>query len=197
MVVKYAYDKDDSLSQYEDVSYSLGYSGPRYCADMLSAVYPTGRDKLVVLDVAAGTGFVGVELKQRGFTNIHAQDGSIGMLEAARQKGVYSHFLHCLITGETTLPLLNDFYDAIVICGAVVENHLPASAQKDFIRVIKPGGYLINGYRATLTSSDYGKQWEETAQSLVSDGKWTLYGRLTFQKYNLFTDGVVDVYKKI
>ncbi|XP_059144950.1 methyltransferase-like protein 27, partial [Physella acuta] len=182
-------------AEYANAAHTLNYTGPQYVADMLAGLYPNHRDKVTILDMAAGTGFVGEELHKRGFVNIHAHEGSVEMLETSREKGVYSHFLLCLLTEENGLPLLSDTYDAISMSGGAAENHLPPCAQEELARVIKPGGYFVNSYRATLLASDYGKQWEEVAKKLEDNGKWKMYGRMTFRNYNVLTGGIVDIYK--
>ncbi|KAH9499066.1 Methyltransferase-like protein 27 [Bulinus truncatus] len=92
-----------------DGSKSVGYCGPRYCADMLAALVKD-KENAVLLDMAAGTGFVGEELKDRGFRHIHAHDGAVAMLEICKQKGLYSKYIHCFIQEGKTLPIYNGEY---------------------------------------------------------------------------------------
>ncbi|XP_059177072.1 methyltransferase-like protein 27, partial [Physella acuta] len=174
-----AYDVTDNAGLYDEASKCLCYKGPRYCADMVAGLFSVNKDHVTILDVAAGTGLVGEELKKRGFQNVHALEASIGMLEIARSKGHYSHYLLAMVTEGKQLPLLNASYDAITLCGATLENHLPPAALEEFVRLIKPGGYFINVVRASsLVSADYGKQYENKALELEENGKWALYGRM-------------------
>lgn len=188
-----AYDKETSVKLYAECAVALAYRGPQYCADMLSALLPN--KEAVILDVAAGTGLVGGELKKRGFCNIHAHDGSLNMLDTCKQKGIYSNFIHCLLGDGSQLPVSRGTYDALVMSGGTCENHLPPSAQREFIRVIKPGGYFINAYRSTMPDIEYGKMWQAESDTLEDEKKWLFYGRLCFRKYNLFADGLVDIYQ--
>jgi hypothetical protein len=59
------------------------------------------RKKLKILDLGAGTGVGGLKLKEAGFSNIDASDGSTGMLEVAKKLGVYNNFFpEVLIKGQ-------------------------------------------------------------------------------------------------
>jgi len=62
------------------------------------------REQLTILDVAAGTGLVGEELKKAGFKvdNVTALDFSPEMLEVSRKKGVYGKLVESAF--NTTIP---------------------------------------------------------------------------------------------
>jgi len=47
------------------------------------------RSRQVVVDVAAGTGLIGIELSKNGFNTIDAIDASDAMLSLLKQKGIY------------------------------------------------------------------------------------------------------------
>ncbi|XP_059153690.1 methyltransferase-like protein 27 isoform X2 [Physella acuta] len=190
-----AYDKDDAVKLYAQSAVALAYRGPQYCADMAAALVGERREEAVVLDVAAGTGLVGEELHKRGFKHIHAHDGALNMIETCKQKGIYSNFIHCLIGEGKQIPTADDTYDVLAMSGGTCENHLPPSAQQEFVRVIKPGGFFVNAYRSTMPTIEYGRLWEAEAGKLEAAGKWRFYGRLMFRKYNLYSDGFVDIYQ--
>ncbi|XP_059153699.1 methyltransferase-like protein 27 [Physella acuta] len=190
-----AYDKDDAVKHYAVSTVALAYRGPQYCADMAAAMVQDRREGALVLDVAAGTGLVGEELHKHGFKNIHALDGASQMLETCKQKGVYSDFIQCILLEGKQMPIANATYDVVAMSGATIENHLPPSSMQEFVRVIKPGGYFINCYRATIQDIEYGKEWLAEAARLEKTGKWKLYGRLNFRKYHVFSDGFVDIYQ--
>ena len=40
---------------------------------------------------------INLQLKERGFTNLDALDGSKGMLERAKEKGIYKNYIHALL----------------------------------------------------------------------------------------------------
>ena len=43
---------------------------------------------------------VNLQLKERGFTNVDALDGSKGMLERAKEKGIYKNYIHALLGAQ-------------------------------------------------------------------------------------------------
>ncbi|GFR76808.1 demethylmenaquinone methyltransferase [Elysia marginata] len=189
------YNKGHMPGKYHESTLAVRYIGPRYCAEMLSGVYAGNPAEARVLDLAAGTGLVGQELRKRGFCNIDAHDGAAAMVEFCKATGFYNQFFVSFVGDGNMLPIEDDTYDAVTCCGATVENHLPPSAQQELVRVIKPGGFLVNAHRANLPEIPYGKQWRAEAQKLEDEGKWTLYGRLTFRNFNKYTDGSLDIYR--
>ena len=49
-----------------------------------------------IIDIAAGTGQVGVKLRQAGFTGrIDGIDGSPAMLDKAKERGLYTELICC------------------------------------------------------------------------------------------------------
>ncbi|GFO14254.1 Williams-Beuren syndrome chromosomal region 27 protein-like [Plakobranchus ocellatus] len=188
------YNKINGPGSYENSIVSLNYVGPRYCAQMLSGVM-NDIPNASVLDIAAGTGWVGQELRKRGFRKIDAHDGAAAMVDVCKKTGIYQNFFVSFVGDGHRLPVENETYDALTCCGATLENHLPPSSQAEFIRVIKPGGFFVNCYRKNLPDLDYGKKWRAEAQRLEDEGKWILYGRLTFRNFHKLTDGNVDIYQ--
>ena len=51
------------------------------------------KDEMKIVDAAAGTGLIGVELNKLGYTNLCALDISPEMLDEAKKKNVYTKFL--------------------------------------------------------------------------------------------------------
>src|SRR6056297_1259868 len=64
-----------------------GYATPHRCAEALAA--HATRPEAPLMDLACGTGLSGVALAEQGFTCIDGFDISEGMLEKARETGVY------------------------------------------------------------------------------------------------------------
>ena len=50
------------------------------------------RQDIKIIDVAAATGLIGLELHKMDFTNLHALDSSQKMLSEARKQGIYTQF---------------------------------------------------------------------------------------------------------
>ncbi|XP_059911867.1 methyltransferase-like protein 27 isoform X3 [Gadus macrocephalus] len=89
------YDKDVSL---------LDYRAPLLAADLVSAHFPGERGAAWVLDVACGTGLVAAEMKKHGFGRLVGLDGSKGMLQLAKNTGLYEDVRQCML-GEDQLPV--------------------------------------------------------------------------------------------
>lgn len=132
-----------------------GYVAPSVTADAVVAAAGTGGE---MLDAGCGTGLVGVELQRRGAGTIDGVDVSPGMLEQARVTGAYRDLREADLTAALELP--DDRYDVVVCVGTLTHAHVGPSAIAEFVRVIRPGGYLVatvledvweaEGYRAEV-----------------------------------------------
>ncbi|XP_041379146.1 uncharacterized protein LOC121391660 [Gigantopelta aegis] len=70
----------------------------------MADLFPDGRDKVRVLDAAAGTGLVGMELFKVGFKTLDAVDAAKGMLAVAESKHIYQRLI-CQYLGENKLGI--------------------------------------------------------------------------------------------
>merc|ERR1711915_201889 len=122
----------------------------RYLYEMLLA---EGKNpsEVTVLDVAAGTGHVGVELAKLGFRHITATDYCQEMLDVAKQKGVYKEMICCKF--GTTIPsmLKARKFDCVVMHGGFAAGHLPLSSLHTMSRLCKKGGFMINSMSLQYT----------------------------------------------
>ncbi len=68
--------------QYDSALSGLAYAGPKKAASKLAALAMPEEERktLRVLDLAAGTGLVGEELRKRGFQNLEALGKKCGLL---------------------------------------------------------------------------------------------------------------------
>ena len=157
-------------SDYDADLEALGFKSPMAAAEFLEKFVS---DKgAVVLDAGAGTGMVGVELARRGFTRITALDMSPGMLETAREKGVYEDF----VIGELgkALPFETGSFAGTTCVGVFTYGHATPEALDELIRVTKPGGSVVFSIR-TDYYVDGGFDVKQTA--LEEAGKWRLLER--------------------
>ncbi len=157
-------------SDYDADLEALGFKSPMAAAEFLEKYVP---DKgAVVLDAGAGTGMVGVELARHGFTRITALDMSPGMLETAREKGVYEDF----VIGELgkDLPFETGSFAGTTCVGVFTYGHATLEAMDELIRVTKLGGSIVFSIR-TDYYADGGFDVKQTA--LEEAGKWRLLER--------------------
>lgn len=182
---------------YEVYLTAFDYNGPRTTAATLADLYPPEtREAVKILDVAAGTGLVGEELLALGFRQMDALDPSEGMLSKAREKGIYSRLFNEAI-GDTRLPIDDGAYDALVVCGGMGENQIPCSAIQEMIRVVKPGGYIVNVTRVEHLDkcSDYVGRLQPLMRRLEDEGKWKSVSSSTFPNFLRGKEGLVLVHQ--
>ncbi|CAH1778199.1 unnamed protein product, partial [Owenia fusiformis] len=148
-----------------------------------------------VLDLAAGTGIVGGELKRLGFTHIDALDASQAMLDKAVEKNVYKRLI-CDYMGPNVLDIKDDTYGGAVATGCFVTGHARQDCFLEIIRVLKPGGVLIIQLNKAGLAKPYLAGFEDTLKAHEDDKLWTLLKK-EFIPYVLGNnDGLRYVYKK-
>ncbi|XP_046341470.2 methyltransferase-like protein 27 [Haliotis rufescens] len=187
----------ETSEQYDMTVVVHNYNGPRETAAIAAECFTTNRDNVYILDVAAGTGLCAVELRKHGFLKMDAMDASPGMLDRAKEKGLYDRYTVGIL-GENTLDTLTDTYDAIVMCGFSIEimQRLPIIAFEELIRIVKKGGYIINTGWATMFSDDDAKSEDlrRKFKILEEQGKWKLVQLKRFHNYFKGYDGTVSVH---
>lgn len=157
---KWATDYDSDLDEV------FGWIAPEKAAEVLSRLVPR---KARVLDAGAGTGLVGQVLAAQGYADLVAADLSKGMLQEAREKGVYRE-LHQFIMGRQ-LEFKTDSFDAIISVGVLTQGHAPPSSFDELIRITKPGGHVIFTLRSDLYQTG---GFKEKQDALVQEGRWVL-----------------------
>ena len=88
-------------------SYGKSFDGPKWAAEYLMR---TGIPKTArVVDIAAGTGLVVEILREKyGFTGIaDGVDGSQGMLDKAKERGIYNQLICSKLGDGSVMPLEN------------------------------------------------------------------------------------------
>ena len=82
---------DDWAASYDAEISENGYATPTRCAEALARHLP---DKSApILDFACGTGLSGLAMTLQGFDRIDGVDVSPGMLDGARERGLYRHLI--------------------------------------------------------------------------------------------------------
>lgn len=94
-----------------------------------------------VLDVGAGTGLLGVALRDRSDVVVDALDISPEMLAVAARKNVYRHLVAADITNP--LPLSSDQYNGVVSSGTFTHGHLGPKPLVELLRVAVPGALFV------------------------------------------------------
>ncbi|XP_046547368.1 methyltransferase-like protein 27 [Haliotis rubra] len=163
---------DEVSSKYNEALGSVDYMGPRTLATILAELHPSGRENVRVLDVAAGTGLVAIELRKKGFVNNDGLEPSEQMLAEAKRNNLYGRYI-CDLVGENTFDIVNDTYSAVTMSALSLEifKKLPVKALEELARVVKPGGHILMGHYDFAFDSEVLKA---NFSSLEGRGLWKL-----------------------
>lgn len=118
----------------------LKYNAPEIMADVVEDLHLPKHTR--ILDVAAGSGLVGIELKKKGYTNIDALDGSQELLNIAKEKKIYNKYFVTLLGENRKSSIKSATYDVVVVCGGFAPGHLYTDSFPELIRIVKPDGYI-------------------------------------------------------
>ncbi|XP_046360494.2 methyltransferase-like protein 27 isoform X1 [Haliotis rufescens] len=192
------YDRYSKTAKvYVEATRILNAQGPKELAITTVERFPSNRENVRILDIAAGTGMCAEQLRKQGFKKIDALDGSEGMLEIAREKGLYDRYTLGEL-GDNTLDAATDTYDAITICALneSVMKRLPIKAYEEIIRVVKKGGYIIwvSHYRVFTDADPEREDMIRHVTSLEAKGKWKRV-ELRFVSSSIFSEEVTVVFQ--
>ncbi|MBN3289802.1 MET27 protein, partial [Polypterus senegalus] len=142
-------------------------------------------------------------LNKMGFRNFHGIDGSEGMLEMAKTKGLYQNLKYCML-GTETLSSPISFYDAVLIVGALSVGQVPVKVIWELWQVTKPGGYICMTTRANNSNIQYKDQLESLQRSMEEKGMWEKIAVREVEKWEravsendcVYISGVVYLYRK-
>jgi len=142
-----------------------------------------------ILDVACGTGVVGQELKDAGYTQVDGLDPSQGYLNGAMAKGIFRKVYKAFIDPDTPTSIPDGSYDAILCCAGFFQGLISPRAFTELIRITRPGGVIAwniaTGYEAY--GRDY-ERYEEIVMGLVRDKAWEFLKPVKKHERMCFTD---------
>jgi ubiquinone/menaquinone biosynthesis C-methylase UbiE len=186
---------EDLHEDYDKLYNAVGYRGPYLGAFWLAKMDPPKDDK--ILDVAAGTGLAAIELRKHGYTNIDALDASAEMLEIAKHRNLYTNIICSKIGDGQQTPILKNTYDHAIMVGGFAGSHIKMDALEEMIRVVKPGGYIVNAMREEHRKKiDTYVGMHKYCQELREQGKWELVMEVVLPKWYEASDldGLVQIY---
>ncbi|XP_038055597.1 uncharacterized protein LOC119727671 isoform X2 [Patiria miniata] len=175
---------DTWVERYHEMHVTYGWLAPRNLAALASEFITDKSSR--ILDAASGTGMVGQELKNLGFTCIDALDPSQKSLDQCKEQKSHTEYI-CDTLDEHQTKIQDNQYDAVVIGGAFgVPGHVSDSCFPELIRVTKPGGYIM------FTLSDKVKdEWDTKLEAAIAalnkQGRWEVADSRRIQ-YNLNED---------
>lgn len=129
---------------FQTVLHTTPYTNWRHIAHALDVAalkaFPSKRkDEVKIIDVAAGTGFAGLELIKLGYTNIDALDVSQEMLNQAKKKNVYRRLICSYLSDQRTLEIETGQYDALTCVNAIGNKHIIQNAMTEMCRIVSKG----------------------------------------------------------
>nr|XP_053644563.1 uncharacterized protein LOC128697061 isoform X1 [Cherax quadricarinatus] len=188
---------NDASKIYDQYTVDCKYQGPTIMAEEVARLVAEElRHEVRVLDVGAGTGLLGRELHKLGFSNIDALEPSEGMMNILKNTGHYRvKYQELMVVGQHTVP--QDTYDLLVMCGSMAPGHIPAQCVEDFIRVTKPGGWVVLLIRLEylLTAEDYKDKLEAHMNRLQKENMWCKEVRKVVPNYCTDHEGVLFIYR--
>lgn len=163
---------DDWARTYDDdlTHESHGYVGPVNAAKVIAE--NSVKEGQVVLDAGCGTGLSGVAVRDivGSTTVIDGIDISNGMLEVAREKGVYRNLKTADLSKK--IEIEDAKYDVVVCVGTLTGGHVgPVPALKEFVRVVKSGGLVVTTVKESVWTSD---GYEAEVKRLADQGVVTV-----------------------
>ena len=165
---------DEHAEHYDEMLRELAGDGTSGCSHYTTQFFGRNvpvRENLRILDAGVGTGIGAVELAQLGYTplSIVGIDLSRKMLEQAGRRGIYEA-LHRACFPETSHILRDDEFDAVLCAGGFSHAAMPESALPDFVRVTRPGGWIVFSVRKSVYEQS-GSAIRAMIDRLVGDGR--------------------------
>ena len=150
---------------------------------------PEVRERIEILDLAAGTGLVGERLHPEGFKCMDATDYSEAMLTELTKKNIYRKSWQAVLgvpPFESIENVQDNSYDVIVMLGGFTKGHIDIRALYQAHAALKPGGLFINGMTERYTKDvpayhgldalffDMEKQgkWKVILRQIQENEKW-------------------------
>jgi predicted TPR repeat methyltransferase len=139
--------------------------------DLLDGSKKSGNE-MEILDAGCGTGLVGTALAKQTEAkpsqlklHIDGIDLSTGMLEMAKKTGAY----RSLSTADMSKALdIKKNYDACICIGVLTQGHVGPAVLREFVSVLKSGGYVVATVREDIWAS---AGYQAAIEELEREGK--------------------------
>ena len=135
-VMKY-YDEWGTNNKYDQDMIDWDYTGPKETVEIFKN--HAKNKEIKIYDAGCGTGLVGVELKNSGYTNFDGVDLSQKLLDLV-PKGLYKNLSKADL--NKSLNIKDNEYDAVLCVGTFTFGHVKPPALDEFIRISKNKGLL-------------------------------------------------------
>ena len=142
-----------------------------------------------ILDVGCGTGKVGEFIYNAGYTNLEGFDGSEGMLEVSRKKGLYKKLTQGFVTVPEEMPKeFEGAFDTIVSHGLFIwPSHADPPGYECLVYCCKKGGFMLFG-TDEYDQTPEEKEYKIKRDAMVKEGKWKKIKEIKVPKFQTMTD---------
>ena len=168
---------------YEHLAYNyLNYESPSVLSSIIKEQlkqHEIAASSLNILEIGAGSGLMGRELKELGVASITAIDIIEHAATAARRDypGIYkTYYVEDMtdLSKDTSEALKNENFNCLVCCSAL--SHIPATAFKDIFNLVQAGSVVV----FNILKED----WEDKSGSGFTDRHPWLKKPETFQLHH-------------
>ncbi|KAK6177035.1 hypothetical protein SNE40_015223 [Patella caerulea] len=182
--------------KYEDDMDSIGNQGYHIVSRTVGDYYKTNRENIKVIDVAAGTGLVSLELKKLGFKEMDAVDASEEMMKVAIKRNIFNKYYVEYVDGHR-LPIETDTYDCAVVSGGFSQSFLPCNALFEIVRIVKPGGIIcIEMIESNLNRvPEFVDRLEPLWKKFAVEGVWEVLKKDIIPELVTGENGLLMIYK--
>ena len=164
---------------YSDVvQYEMTHDNERNWMDVITRELP-GDKFMHILDIGTGPGFFAIGLAKRGY-HVTAVDYTQAMLDTAMENaGKYGDRISFRLMDAHCLEFEDESFDAIVTRNLTWNLARPQDAYKDWFRVLKNGGVLLNfdaAWYSYLFDKNKACEFERDRQAVTESGVFDYNG---------------------
>lgn len=156
---------DDWATSYEADLCAMGYRIPAMIASVFTRFVPA--DAEAILDVGCGGGIQAEPLVELGYGPITGIDLSEGMLQVARDKGLYAELKQQILGERLSFP--DDRFAAIICSGVITPGHAPAHSFDELVRIARPGARIVFSLRSDAKQEP---EYPNHVAQLTQAGAW-------------------------
>ena len=131
------YDEWTKENKYDKDMVDWAYSGPQETVALFKKY--NSIKNIRILDAGCGTGLVGIELKNNGFTNIDGADFSQKMINLV-PANVYENLFK--IDLNQKVKINDECYDGITCVGTFTYGHVNPPVLDEMVRICKKKSYI-------------------------------------------------------
>ena len=157
---------DAWAKKYEQDLSAMGYRLPALAAGVFARFVPP--NTAPILDAGCGGGLQAEALALLGYGPLIGLDLSEGMLNVARQKGIYAELHQGALGAELDLP--DASMGAVLCIGTITPNHAPPESLDGLLRIARPGASIVFSLRDDPVQEP---AYPARVATLTEVGAWT------------------------